>query len=91
MKDPDLRTFMNTVVMEEIVPGVRLPREEVLAFANSVFVGLSIPISLKDAVFQLVRGIKCHQGRKGEGQQMWEPAGCVVIVTQRRKDTRFPF
>lgn len=37
MKDPDLRTFMNTVVMEEIVPGVRLPREEVLAFANSVF------------------------------------------------------
>ncbi len=37
MKDPDLRAFMNQVVLEEIVPGVKLPRDEVLAFANSVF------------------------------------------------------
>ena len=37
MKDPDVRKYMETAVFEEIVPTVRLPHDEVVAFANSVF------------------------------------------------------
>ena len=37
MNDPLIFKFMQTVVLEEIVPTVKLPREEAIAFANSVF------------------------------------------------------
>lgn len=37
MKDATIRKFMETIVKEEIVPTVRLPKEEALAFAHSVF------------------------------------------------------
>ncbi len=37
MKDADVRGLMQAAVYEEIVPTVKLPREEVLAFADSVF------------------------------------------------------
>ncbi|WP_101909981.1 tagaturonate reductase [Marasmitruncus massiliensis] len=37
MKDADVRKLMETIVFEEIVPTVKLPHDEVVAFANSVF------------------------------------------------------
>lgn len=37
MADEDIRRFMTEAVFEEILPTVTLPREEVLAFAGSVF------------------------------------------------------
>lgn len=37
MEDKDVRPFMDTLVFDEIVPQVKLPREDVLAFAASVF------------------------------------------------------
>lgn len=37
MKDSLMRKYVETLVIDEIVPTVKLPREEVLAFANSVF------------------------------------------------------
>ncbi|QEY35284.1 tagaturonate reductase [Caproiciproducens galactitolivorans] len=37
MHDPLIRKFMEQVVLEEIVPTVKLPHEEAVAFAQSVF------------------------------------------------------
>lgn len=37
MEDSLIRSYMDTIVMREIVPTVKLPREEAVAFANSVF------------------------------------------------------
>ncbi len=37
MEDSLIRRYMDTVVLKEIVPTVKLPREEAVAFANSVF------------------------------------------------------
>ncbi|MBE6831794.1 MAG: tagaturonate reductase [Ruminococcaceae bacterium] len=37
MHDPLIRKFMEQVVLEEVVPTVKLPREEAVAFAQSVF------------------------------------------------------
>ncbi len=37
MKDADVRKMMETIVFGEIVPTVKLPHDEVIAFANSVF------------------------------------------------------
>lgn len=37
MSDADVRKLMETIVFEEIVPTVKLPRDEVETFANSVF------------------------------------------------------
>ncbi|MCI1956059.1 MAG: tagaturonate reductase [Oscillospiraceae bacterium] len=37
MNDPVIRKLMETIVFREIVPTVKLPREEAVGFANSVF------------------------------------------------------
>jgi tagaturonate reductase len=37
MKDPVIRKYMEQIVLDEIVPTVKLPHEEAVAFAKSVF------------------------------------------------------
>lgn len=37
MEDADIRPFMEKLLYEEIVPQVKLPREDVMAFASAVF------------------------------------------------------